>query len=139
MASDERVVAYTLQADSSIGIYTGPPGMPGSASPNNGKAYCFVKITGTRQVGLQSVAGAASIGVLYSKPQATGDPAAVAVSGIVKVLTDATATIVAGSPITSNAAGLAKVGVPGTDAIQGYALQGSTTTSQLISVLLRQP
>ena len=52
MAYEESLRSITLNADSSLGMYTGVPGQPGSPQPHGGKQYHFVKVTGVHQVGL---------------------------------------------------------------------------------------
>ena len=76
MAYEESLRSITLNADSSLGIYTGVPGQPGSPDPHGGKQYHFVKVTGVHQVGLAD-ATAAVVGVLQNKPQGTGQAATV--------------------------------------------------------------
>jgi hypothetical protein len=74
MAFEEALRSITLEADSSIGIYTGVPGMPGSLSPNSAKQFRFVKVTASKTAGLAVEAGgtiAAGAGV---KVDSTGRP-----------------------------------------------------------------
>ena len=52
MSYEESLRSVSFDADASIGIYTGPPGLPGSPSPHGAKQYHFVKVTGANQVGL---------------------------------------------------------------------------------------
>jgi hypothetical protein len=54
MSYEENLKSFNADADASIGIYTGVPGQPGSASPNGGKQYCPLRITGKNQVGLNA-------------------------------------------------------------------------------------
>ena len=61
MAYDEAIRSISLDADSSIAVYTGVPGLPGSADPNGGKQYRFVKVTGAGTVGLATAAANASL------------------------------------------------------------------------------
>ena len=65
MAYEESLRSITLNADSSLGIYTGVPGQPGSPDPHGGKQYHFVKVTGVHQVGLAD-ATANVVGVMSS-------------------------------------------------------------------------
>jgi hypothetical protein len=87
MAYEEAVRSLSYEADSSIGIYTGVPGQPGSPSPQGGKQYFFVKITGVRTAGLadDTTSKALVVGVLQNQPQATGAEATVAIRGAVLV------------------------------------------------------
>ena len=86
MSYEERAVSISLDADSSIGIYTGVPGQPGSASPNGGKQYHFVKLTGAHTVGLSTAADDLSVGILQNKPQEAGAAATVAIFGVSNVV-----------------------------------------------------
>ena len=92
MSFDESVRSITLEADSSIGVYTGPPGAVGSAVPNGGKQYCFVKVTGALTAGLATDGGDDVIGVLQNKPQQAGGAATVAIRGVVNVVAGDTVT-----------------------------------------------
>lgn len=131
MAYEETLRAFTLDADSSIGVYTGPPGVVGSASPNYGKQYHFVKITGPRTAGLAG-AGEAAVGVLQNKPQKTGTGATVAYQGISMVF--AGANITAGQEVQSNASAQA---VPKAAGLAlGIAIEGAAS-GELCPVLLR--
>src|SRR5262245_64107513 len=91
MAYEESLRSITLNADSSLGIYTGVPGQPGSPDPHGGKQYHFVKITGAHQVGLADAA-AAVVGVMQNKPQGAGQAATVAIDGVSKVVSDVALT-----------------------------------------------
>jgi hypothetical protein len=135
MAYDESVISISLNADASIGVYTGVPGQPGSTDPNGGYQYLFVKVTGANTAGL---AGGGTteqvIGVLQNKPQKVNAPATVAIAGVVQIV--AGGTVAAGDPIKSSAAGKAVTGTPGTDKILGVALKGGANNT-VIPVLLR--
>ena len=102
MAFEEGLKSISLAADSSIGIYTGVPGLPGSADPNNGKQYCFVKVTGAKTAGLATAATDRVIGVLQNKPQNTGAAATVGFQGVSFVVTGsgvASTAIAAGATV----------------------------------------
>jgi hypothetical protein len=139
MAYEELLREITLEADSSIAVYTGPPGVTGSANPNGGHQYKFVKVTGARTAGLAvAAANERVIGVLQNKPQNTGEAATVAVDGVSKVL--AGGAITAGSGVKVNASGLAVAWVAGTDdegLCTGIALTAGVS-GELMSVLLRR-
>jgi hypothetical protein len=103
---EEVLRSVSLDADASIGIYTGVPGLPGSASPNAGMQYRIVKITGAHQVGLAT--GAANeprVGVLQNKPQMPGMASTVGIAGISNVV--AGAAVAAGDYLVPNANGQA--------------------------------
>ena len=130
MAYDESLRSITLVADASLGIFTGVPGQPGSAVPNSGKMYTFVKITGINQVGLTTAATDKVIGILQNKPQKPGAAATVGYVGVSNVV--ASAAIAAGSMVAPTATGTAV-----TDAINGrwQALTAAAVAGELISVL----
>lgn len=87
MSHEESLRSISLNADSSLGIYTGVPGQPGSAVPNSGKQYCIVKVTGVQQVGLATGAGGEiAMGVMQNKPQKPGMAATVAIHGVTNVV-----------------------------------------------------
>lgn len=132
MAFNESLSNISLAADASIGIYTGVPGQPGSAAPNSGKQYRFLKVTGKSQVGLSSAAGDHTIGVLQNKPQMPGAAATVGLRGI--SLVTAGAAVAAGDAVVSDAEGRAVKATSGNG--NGVALSTSATAGELISVLL---
>jgi hypothetical protein len=103
MSYDENLRSMTLDADATVGIYTGVPGQPGSAVPNNGFQYCGVKMTGARQCGLAVAAGDILIGVLQNKPQRPGAAAQVGYEGVTNVI--AGAAFSAGVELVVNATG----------------------------------
>lgn len=105
MSYEESVKSVSLDADASLGIYTGVPGQPGSATPNGGKQYCFVKLTGAHQVGVATAAGDVVLGVLQNKPQTPGSAATVGFTGVTNVLSGA--AIAAGASLVSDASGRA--------------------------------
>jgi hypothetical protein len=87
MAYEESLRSVSLDADASIGIYTGVPGTIGAANPNSGKQFYWVKVTGERIVGLCSQAvGENPLGILQNKPQQVGGAAQVGFSGITKAV-----------------------------------------------------
>jgi hypothetical protein len=138
MAFDENFHSASFAADSSIGIFTGVPGQTGAASPNNGRMYRFVKVTGKYTVGLCTTkASDRSVGVLQNKPQQVGGAASVAIRGISYVESGGGATaITAGAAVTCDSVGRA-IAQSGTEQVYGIALQSSSTTGELISVLLK--
>lgn len=130
MSYEESLRSVSFDADASIGIYTGPPGLPGSPSPHGAKQYHFVKVTGANQVGL---AGATDrvIGVLQNKPQQAGAAATVGIRGISNVV--AGEAIDAGEEVGPNVSGAAAVAAAGAGI--GIALQDAASGS-LVPVLL---
>lgn len=135
MAYSENLQSITLKADASIGVYTGVPGMPGSASPNGGKQYTFVKVTGADTAGLaDTTSGEQVVGVLQNKPQEVNAAATVAISGVTMVVLGG--TVAAGGPVKTNATGKAVAGTPGTDTILGVVLRGGVS-GNLVPMLLR--
>jgi len=131
MAYEESLRSITLNADSSIGIYTGVPGQPGSPDPHGGKQYHFVRVTGVHQVGL-AVATGTVVGVLQNKPQGTGQAATVGFHGVSKVVSDV--AITAGDSIQVSADGQAAK--TGTGPVVGIALSTTATAGELVNVLL---
>lgn len=103
MSYDESLRAVSFTGDSTVGVYTGVPGQPGSAVPNNGKQYCAVRLTGKDQVGLATAASQNIVGVLQNKPQTPGSAATVAIAGITNVLSGG--AISAGAEITADSTG----------------------------------
>lgn len=134
MAYEESLRSITLNADSTVGIYTGVPGTAGAAQPNVGKQYCFVKLTGPHQCGLAGAADLNVLGVLQNKPQGTGHAATVGFHGVSKVR--AAAAIAAGADVYADASGLG-TSTAGTGSKLGIALMAATAANQLIPVLLR--
>lgn len=119
-------MAYEL-SDSQV-VLSIPAGADLSA-----KQYTFVKISGT---GVISVAAAtdAPIGVLLNDPE-SGETAAVAVSGIVKL--KASAAITAGATIGTTATGTAVTLAAGTDTtkyIVGRAITAAGASGDIITV-----
>ena len=132
MAYEESLRSISLDADASLAGYTGVPGTPGSAEPNYGKQYSFVKITGAHQVGLATAATDAVVGALQNKPQRLGQAATVGIRGVTNVT--ASAPIAAGDGVTSTATGTA---VTSTTNVLGIAITSAAGPGQLLSVLLR--
>ena len=132
MAYDETLKSITLDADDSIGFYTGVPGMRGSLDPNGGKQYYFVDITGAHQAGLAG-AGGDAVGILQNKPQHAGEAATVAISGVSLVV--AGGTLAAGDPVSSDGDGKA-IKTTSTNVALGRVVIGAAE-GELASVLLR--
>lgn len=130
MSYEEKVTSITLDADASIGIHTGVPGQPGSAVPNGGMQYRFVKVTGARQAGLCTAAADIVAGILQNKPQEPGAGATVGIGGVSNVVSSA--PISAGALVAPTANGRAV-----TDATNGrwQALEAAAGADELIPVL----
>ena len=133
MAYEEAVRSVTLNADATLAVYTGVPGQPGSADPNGGKQYHFVKVTGVHQVGLSDADDVNVIGVLQNKPQYTGNAATVAIRGIVKVVADKAVT--AGTKVFCSADGQATDVTNGGGNALGVAVSTTANAGELLSVL----
>ena len=131
MAYEESLRSITLNADATVGIYTGVPGQPGSPTPHGGKQYHFVIVTGVHQCGLADGTGQV-VGVLQNKPQGVGNAATVGFHGVSKVVSDV--AITAGQKIASSADGQAAVA--GASNAIGVALSTSANPGELIDVLL---
>lgn len=134
MSYEESLRSITLNADSTLAVFTGVPGQPGSANPNGGKQYHFVKVTGVHQVGIADGDDTNVIGVLQNKPQFTGNAATVGLRGVSKVVADK--AITAGAAVYSSSDGQATDASAGGGNKAGYALNTVTAAGQLVSVLL---
>lgn len=137
MAFEESLRSVSLLADSSLAGYTGVPGLPGSADPNDGKAlFRFVKITGKRTVGLATTkATDVSIGICQNKPQVTGQAATVGIRGISMLCVDATTDINPGDPLTCDGEGRG-IKATGGDLVYARALEPATVEGELIAALI---
>jgi hypothetical protein len=138
MAYEEALRSISLEADSSVGVYTGVPGLPGSADPNAGKQYCFVKLTGAKTVGLCTAAtNELPIGVLQNKPQATGAAATVGIHGVTKAICGA--AVNAGDALKLDSSGRVITATLGTDAALyvGVCITSTTAINQVATVLLK--
>lgn len=134
---EETLRSVTHEADASIGIFTGPPGMPGSLAPNAGKQFRFVKVTGMGsqdvRVGLcDTTAGELPYGVLQNKPQQVGDAATVGFDGISMVEAGGAVAI---GPVTVDATGRIVTATTG-DPVLGVALRAATAATHLVPVAL---
>lgn len=134
MAYEEILQSITLDADASIGVFTGVAGLRGGPANNSALQYRFLKITGEHQAGLVTTpASDAVVGVLQNKPQATGDAATVGIGGISKV--EVAGAIAAGAPVYTDSVGRATATAAGS--ILGYAIHSTATAGELGTVLLR--
>lgn len=137
MAYEESLRSITLDADASIGIFTGVPGtrdftgLP--AADYTGMQYRFVKVTGEHTVGLGDADDTNIVGVLQNKPQGVGHAATVGFQGVSRVR--AAGAITAGAAVASDATGQATATV-GAAGSQGIALQSAAGAGELIAVLL---
>ena len=133
MAFDESLRSISLNADSSIGVYTGVPGLAGSAVPNSGKLYRFLKVTGKSQVGLADDPSDVVVGVLQNKPQQPGAPATVGFSGVTNLLSGD--EYEAGDLLTCDDQGRAVIAQDG-DRVYAVALTHAANAGELTSALL---
>lgn len=133
MSYDESQRSITLNADASLAVWTSVPGQPGSADPNTGKMYRFVKITGVRQCGLATAAADKVVGVSQSKPQKLGQATTVCFSGVTNVVVE-TLPIAAGDAVDPAAGGGA---VKSAGAGKGIALATASSVGEIIPVLLK--
>jgi hypothetical protein len=132
MSYQETLVNITLDADSSIGVFTGVAGTPGAAANNAALQYRFVKVVGEHQAGLCTAATDNTVGVLQNKPQGVGHAATVALSGVSHV--EAAGAITAGATVTSDSVGRA---TPSASNVKGIAIHSASVAGQLVPVLLR--
>lgn len=134
MAYEEVLASITLDADASIGVFTGVAGLRGGPANNSALQYRFVKITGEHTAGLVTTpATDFVVGVLQNKPQVVGDAATVAYLGITKV--EAAGALAAGAQVYADASGRATSVVGG--AVLGYTIHSTATAGELATVLLR--
>ena len=133
MAYEESLRTISLNADSSLAVYTGVPGAPGSANPNYGKQYRFVKVTGANQCGLSTAGADVSVGVMQNKPQVVGQAATVAIHGVSMVM--AGAALDAGDKVEADSEGRAVT--VDTGVACGIALAAAGQANELIPVLLQ--
>jgi hypothetical protein len=135
MAASEKVIRISLDADASIGIYTGPPGLPGSADPNYGKAGCFVKVTGEHTAGLCTAASnELPVGVLENKPQHVGDAASIATGGVT-LIQAGTGGLTAGQAVKSDANGKGVAATVGTDRVLAVCVRSAAAGSLAMCLL----
>jgi hypothetical protein len=136
MSYEESLRSISLNADSSLAVYTGVPNTPGAANPNYGLQYRFVKITAAHQVGLATTkATDLAVGVMQNKPQVVGQAATVGIAGVTNVM--AGAAVAAGAAVTFDANGRGITGTVGTDKIVGIALGAAGAANELFPVQLR--
>ena len=132
MSYEESVRSITLEADVSVGFYTGIHNQPGAADPHSGKQYHFVTITAATTVGLSSAAGGA-IGVLQNKPQGVGHAATVGIRGVSNVMSGG--AITAGDEVEVDADGAGVTQSAGV--VVGTAIETCAGTGFLVPVLLK--
>lgn len=137
MAYEESLRSITLEADATLGVYTGVPGTRDNIAgytPNYvGFQYRFVKVTGDHTVGLADADDTNIVGVLQNKPQGPGHAATVGFHGVSKVQADG--PVASGAAVYSSADGQATA-TAGTAPRCGVALQSAAAAGELIAVLL---
>lgn len=137
MAVNEGLRSITLEADATLAVYTGVPGLPGSADPNGGNMYKFVKVTGAQTAGLaDTTADEIVIGVVQNKPQYTGSAATIGIRGVSKVLAGGTVNAGDAVKVDANGAGVAATLPADAALVVGVALT-SGASGEVISVLLQ--
>jgi len=140
MAYEESLRTISLDADSSLAVYTGVPGQPGSLSPNSGNLYKFVKVTGAHQCGLATAAAnEVVVGVLNNKPQVTNMAATVAIGGVSFVVAGTGGVTAADGVKVESSTGKGVTWVAGTDDpdLQVGVALGSASAGALFPCLLR--
>jgi hypothetical protein len=133
---DESLRTITLNADATLAVLTGAPGLPGSANGVNvaGNQYRAVVVTGARQAGLSNANNGKVVGVCQSKPQYTGNASTIGFSGVSRVMTSTNVT--AGQAVYCDANGKGS-NSNATGVLLGIALDTSTTAGSLVPVLLQ--
>lgn len=134
MSYEESLKSISLNADSSLAVYTGVPGIPGAPAVNYGNQYRFVKVTGLHQVGLAVLATDNVVGVMQNKPQVTGQAATVGIFGVTNVM--AGAAVAAGDLVTSDTQGRGITTTTAAD-VMGVAIGAASGANVLVPVLLR--
>lgn len=132
MAYEETLRTISLNADSSLAVYTGVPGALGSANPNSGNQYLFVKVTGAHVVGKCTAATDQPIGVLQNKPQVSGQASTIAFAGV--SLVRAAGALTAGTIVGTDANGRAVAA--GANPKVGITLAAAGVVDELVPVLL---
>lgn len=132
MAYEETLKSITLDADASIGTFTGVAGLRGAPANAGGLQYRFVKVTGEHKAGLATAAGDVVVGVLQNKPQGAGHAATVGIFGVSMV--EAAGAVAAGETVTADSVGRATSGASN---VKGIALHSAAAAGELIPVLLR--
>lgn len=138
MAHEESLRNITLKADSTLAVYTGVSGQPGSPAAHGGKQYRFVKVTGVGLAGqADTTANEVVIGVLQNKPQYLNTAATIGISGV--TLVEAGAAITAGNALKVDSNGRAVPATLPTDAalVVGVALSTVTAATHMVTMLLR--
>ena len=134
MAYEEVLQSITLDADASIGVFTGVAGLRGAPANQSALQYRFVKITGEHIAGLVTVpASDLVVGVLQNKPQVVGDAATVGILGVSRV--ECFGAIAFGAAVYADAVGRATTVVLGP--ILGYTIHSTANAGELATVLLR--
>src|SRR5690348_9017684 len=134
MAYEESLTRISLDADSSLAAYTGPPGYIGTTGPYWGKQFRFVKVVGAHKVGLATAKADTVVGVLQNKPQKLNEAASVAIGTGVTYLQSG-AAIAAGAKLTTDATGRG-ITVSTGDRVLAIALDAAAAADQLIPALL---
>lgn len=135
MAYEETLRSVSLNADATLALYTGPPGIAGSTAPNWGFQFRFVKITAANTVGLATAAGGEiPCGVVQNKPQRLNEAATVATHGI--SMMQSGAALAAGIGVKTDSTGRA-VATSGSDVVLGITVGATAAADQLVAVLLR--
>lgn len=129
MSYEESLKSINLDVDSSLGFYTGVPGLPGSTDPNYGRMYRFVKVVSPHTVGMCTAAGDLIVGILQNKPQVAGQAGTVGIFGVSNIT--AGAAITAGDRLVPDSTGRAVQGGAGT----WLALASATVANELIPAL----
>jgi hypothetical protein len=134
MSYEESLRSISLNADASLAEYTGVPGLPGSANPNYGKQYRFVKVTGAHQVGLAVAATDDAVGVMQNKPQVVGQAATVGIRGVTNIM--AGAALTAGDLVTADAEGRAVTTATAAD-VMGQVLDDASGADEIVPMIMK--
>jgi hypothetical protein len=137
MSYRESVKSVTFLAGTGVGVYTGVPGQPGSASPNAGPLHKFVKFSANAGEVIPATGAANEIvvGVLSNKPQAVGAPATVDIQGVAEIVLGG--TVAANTPVKVNGSGQAVAAtLPGDAAlVVAITVQGGVSGDHVPALL----
>lgn len=135
MPYTENDRSRTYIAGSTVAVYVGNPGMPGSTEPNIGTQYRFVALDKANVDVVELATGAEGeivAGVTQSKAQHPKTPVTVTYEGRVPVV--AGAPLAYGDPVTVNADGRAIAGTVGVDPIVGTCVQPASAAGVLATI-----
>lgn len=114
------------------------PGIESGALALSASQFKFVQLDTAGRAVVAATAGQMGVvGVLQSKPAASGEPVTIAFNGVTKVVTGSALT--AGGKITTDATGAAiSAAATSTQKILGRALEAATAAGAIIAMVFQQ-